>query len=310
MTETGSGETVRVSLDEDRVALDAAKLCGARFVPVASAPLPGHIVVFRPWKIGRYGGISCTEAQRVRWQAAARRYLDAVSRALEELHRAHGGRRASVDLYHRVRSWATPGEPFPWPGRRRRTAARSARAQQVFLERLEHAAQEYRPVREEIEALVAAHRAEQQAVQEERRRAAERLRQVVRTVASHRHWVHAPSRSGRTVNIGISPEAPSEPAPPRLTAYELEESLLELWRSTSPRPRFAWDPDACAEVERECRDLGEPMAFSTWWNQVTRHTWRTTPSGPTPAPPPTRPSFGGTGSLGSGGYIGGFGTSF
>jgi len=39
------------------------------------------------------------------WEAAARTYLDEVSRALEELYRAHGGRSVRLDLFAEERRW-------------------------------------------------------------------------------------------------------------------------------------------------------------------------------------------------------------
>lgn len=36
-----------------------------------------------------------------------------------------------------------------------------------------------------------------------------------------------------------------------MTAYELEEKLVNPHRSMRPKARFVWDSNACADVERE-----------------------------------------------------------
>ena len=167
--QASSGKSASFAVCEVKVAWDAAALCGPGFAPVASAPLPDHVLVFR---VGDRAGREVvnsswcydTEARRDRWDAAERNYLDAVSRALVVLHQAHGGQRVSVDLHggspsRAVNRW--PYAPQRW------TAAKSAKAQRAFLARLDRASEAYRLVREEITLSLASSEGRLQAAKRE-----------------------------------------------------------------------------------------------------------------------------------------------
>ncbi|MFD7921333.1 hypothetical protein ACFV3R_19160 [Streptomyces sp. NPDC059740] len=313
VAESGSSERVRIWLKESRLHLRTPLNC----VPTPE-PLPDHITVFRsrdPWQ-----GVplSCTRAQRDRWDAGARTYCDAVSRAVIRLNRVHG-EDILVNLYIGLTSPAgwIQGEPLSWRARRLLRAVRSKRAQHAFRAALEQAAEAYRPVRAELEPLYAAALAEQRAAEEARRRAEEarrraeeRLREAVRPVADRRCWacIHY---SGHSI-VAIRHVADSlQPSGEPLTAYELEDALLAIHRARWLR--FEWDPGSQAETVRECQELGISISFGGWWDVVTQSSWKSGPHGPVPADwqsPGTGSSrsFGGTGGGGTGGFIGGFGT--
>ncbi|MEU8975999.1 hypothetical protein AB0D11_43645 [Streptomyces monashensis] len=309
VAESESSERVRIWLDESRVHLCTPSNC----VP-DSESLPDHIMVFRSRHTGEGVLLSCTKAQRDRWDAGARTYCAAASRAVIRLSRAHG-EYISVDLYSgpfasRIR-WAR--EPLPWRARRLLRAVRSKRAQRAFRVALEQAAEAYRPVREELEPLYAAALAEQRAAEEARRRAEERLREAVRPVADRRCWVCIQGHGNSTVTIRHVADSPPPSGEP-LTAYELEDALLTIHRAAGRSLQLEWDPGSQAETIRECQELGISIPFGGWWDAVTQSFWKAGPQGPVPAdwrPPVTggsSRSFGGTGMGGTGGFIGGFGT--
>lgn len=112
---------------------------------------------------------------------------------------------------------------------------------------------------------------------------------------------------------------------PRLEAYRAEclaaEYVYLLEKSTAGRscslmdliyrsPRRSseweveWDPDACAEVERECRERGADVTFATWWHEITNGHWETDtlPTGSARIHIGTHSSYGNPG----GGFDGGF----
>ncbi|MFE5586086.1 hypothetical protein [Kitasatospora sp. NPDC056531] len=310
VAESESSERVRIWLDESRVYLSTPSNC----VPTPE-PLPHHIMVFRSRHTREAVLLSCTEAQRDRWDAGARTYCDTASRAVIRLSRAHG-EDISVDLYtgpFTSRTRWIRGEPLSWRARRLLRAVRSKRAQRAFRAALEQAAEAYRPVREELEPLYAAALAEQRAAEEARRRAEERLREAVRPVADRRCWVCVQGHGHSTVairHVADSPQPSGEP----LTAYELEDALLTLHRAAGRSLQVEWDPDSRSETIRECQELGISISFGGWWDAVTRSSWKAGPHGPVPAdwqPPVAGGSssrFGGTGMGGTGGFIGGFGT--
>lgn len=283
MTEMDRTGDSQVWLYRDNVRVDAEKLCGARFVPVASLPFEDHVVIYRI-RHGWGEAVSCSKAESERWADAARTYLDTLSRALEELHRDHGGRRArvEVDLYRGERQWQHLLEPFPWPGWRRRVAARSEKAQRAFLARAELAAEEYRPVREEIERRIEEACAERRAANVARRREAERQRGVLQRVASRRLWVCVDRADASAVFVYRFDVSPSDPVPDLarsrskpLAVRDLEAVLQESTREDGVQRQIQWDPRACAEVEKECREQGVDITFAAWWESVTQRRWTT-----------------------------------
>jgi hypothetical protein len=305
----------------EKIRLDARKLCEARFVPMPSVRCPESVEAYRAGH-GRGDPLRCSQAERERWEAATRDCLDALSRALEDLYRAHGGRvgKAKVDLYTGGRSWSHIPGPRHWPGWRRRLAERSEQAQLAFAEAVRRAEEEYRPVREEIAGRLAEYKAEQEAAELARRREAERRRSVLHTVASGQVWLFGTEAAGSPVLVYRAdvptalelpdPEAGSSPGT-ALTARRLEESLLALARDSGHTAEFRWDEAARDEVERECRALDVSVRFGQWWREVTQGVWKDTSHGPQPVPPPppvTRSrgaGVGGSGVTGTGGYVGG-----
>ncbi|WP_112469182.1 hypothetical protein [Streptomyces triticisoli] len=304
------------------VRFDADELCGARFVPTASVRYPESIEVYRMGARYAWGDVlSCSRADLERWDAAVRDCLDSLSRALEDLYRAHGGRNCKVNLYARERNWTHIAGPRHWPGWQRRLAERSEQAQLAFAAAVQRAEEEYRPVREEIARRLAEHKAQQEARLLARRRKAERRRSVLDTVAAKRVWLFKVAEAGSPILVHRTdvPAARALPDPPAgsspedgMTARQLEKSLLVLVRKSGHTSKIRWDRTARAEVERECRALGVTLSFPEWWRAVTKKVWKDTRYGPQPSPPPppssSRPSrIGGSGVSGTGGYIGGHG---
>ncbi|WP_461009610.1 hypothetical protein [Streptomyces capparidis] len=275
---------LRVHVHKEKVLLDAEKLCGVRFVPAGPPPFPRHVAVYR---INHSWGdpLDCAQDERDRWAEAERAFLGALSAALEQLYRAHGGRGALVNLYSDSRAWSRLPAPLPLPGWRRRLAARSAAAQRVFLERLEQAERAYRPVCEEIERRIEEHRAVERAAKRARWRAEVRRREVFLEVAGQRVWSYAVVTVERrpavlAYRLDVAPARPlPEPAglagsPARpLDAAGLEAALLETLRDGG-HSRVHWDPQARAAVERECRERGEETTFEQWWQAVSGSYWR------------------------------------
>ncbi|MET9800461.1 hypothetical protein [Streptomyces sp. NPDC006368] len=309
-----------VGLHRENVRLDAEELCGARFVATASVRCPESFEVYR---VGRSWGDSlrCSPEDRERWDTAARDCLDALSRALEDLYRAHGGRKGEVNLYKGTRGWSHITEPRHWPGWRRRLVERSEQAQLAFAAAVRRVEEEYRPVREEIAERLAVYKAEQAAAELARRREAERRRSVLDTVAAGQVWRFGTDPAGspvlvHRVDVPASLELPDPRAGSSsegsLTARQLEEALLALVRGSGYTTEIRWDEAARAEVERECRASEVSIAFGQWWREVTKGVWRNTSYGPQPVPPPppvTRSlgaGIGGSGVSGTGGYSGGF----
>jgi hypothetical protein len=93
----------RVVVAHTQVRLGADDLCRPRCVRYA-VPVPEHVVTYR---VGRSWGlpVTGTPVEGDAWEAAARTYLDEVSRALEELCRAHSGRSVRLDLFAEERRW-------------------------------------------------------------------------------------------------------------------------------------------------------------------------------------------------------------
>ncbi|WP_437022610.1 hypothetical protein [Streptomyces sp. enrichment culture] len=299
---------LRIYVRREEVPLDAEKLCGARFVP-ADPPFPRHVAVYRinrPWG----DPLDCAQDERDRWAEAERAFLDAVSAALEELYRAHGGRGTQVDLHAGSGVWSHLPAPLPLPGRRRRLAARSAAAQRAFLERLEQAERAYRPVRKEIEWRIEEHQAAQRAAERARRQAEQRRREVFLEVAGQRVWSYAVVTVKRrsavlAYRLDVAPARPlPEPVEPParpLDAAGLEAALLEALRDGG-HSRVRWDPQARAAVERECQERGEEATFEQWWQAVSGEHWR-----PGPRPPVHGGSHHSSHGAGDGGYGGGDG---
>lgn len=312
----------RVSRDDIR--FDVEKLCEKRFVPAVSVQCPRSVTVYRVRPKGGWGdALPCSQADSERWDAAARTCLDSLSRALEDLYRAHGGRKCTVDLRAGSRSWRVLAPPFPWPGWRKRMAKRSEQAQRAFAAAVQRAEEEYRPVREEIARRLAEHRAEQEARELARRKEAERRRSVLHTVAAQRVWLFTVAEAGSPVFVHRAdvpaalalPDSPAESSPEGgLTARRLEEHLLRLARDSDGPVEIRWDRAAQAEVERECRAQDVAVSFSEWWHAVARGAWKSTRRGPQPSlSAPFRSSRasrasgssrgGGVGGSGSGTYI-------
>ena len=308
--------------------LDAERLCGSRFVPVASLPFEDRVVVYTATSWGEY--VSCSKAEADRWVDTAHTYLDTLSRALEKLQRDHGGGgKAKVNLGG-SRTWQPPLKPFPWPGWRRRVANRSEKAQRAFLARAELAAEAYRPVREELDRRLEEGRAARRAAAEARRREKERRRGVLQEMASRHIWVCVDRADASPVFVYRLDAPPPDPVPDLdesgsepLTVGELEAVLQGSTREGGIQRQIQWDPRAGAAVEEECREQGLDMTFAVWWESVTDGRWktRTTSSGTGPMHISSHHSSHGAGfdgglgmsdGGGSGGHSGGysFGVSF
>ncbi|MEU6238302.1 hypothetical protein [Kitasatospora sp. NPDC047058] len=304
---------VKVRLDGVR--LDAQRRCGGRFEPVASVELPEVAQVYR---ISPSWGeaVPCSAAEQERWEEAARAYLTSLSRALEELYRAHGGSAAGVkvDLVESSGFWHGLGAPRRWPGWKRRAVERSERAQRAFVAEAERAAEAYRPVREELDRRVAEQREVRRQAQLAREQEARRRRAVLEEVAAQRVWRYTVDGAEvRVGQVGAGPvgDSADEPQDP-LTARELEDALFALaGEPGAVAAQFRWDDAARAAVEEECRAQGVTVAFGQWWREVTRHGWADGPSGPRPVLPGPRSTgsgfrgIGGTGGSGTGGFTGG-----
>ena len=271
----------RVVVARTEVHLRADSMCRPRWVRYAVA-VPEHVVAYR---IGERWGlpVTGTPVEADAWEAAARTYLDEVSRALEELYRAHGGRSVRLDLVAEERRWRELSYPLSWPGWQRRWARRSKRAQREFVDRIGRAAQVYGPVRAEVarryEEADAERAAEERALAEaEELRRQERVRwnAPLRQVADGCSWVHR--GHFRVSRVDVASEAAEKDR--RTPSEPLSTSSLELVvRNEYFRDRYCnwilWDPAACAAVERECAALGRPVTFAEWWDTVTVYEWTT-----------------------------------
>ncbi|WP_228447241.1 hypothetical protein [Streptomyces paludis] len=281
-------ELVRMDLAEIR--LDTRGMCGVRFIPSVSFAFEDSVHVYRAYhrSIDRDKNLRCTEADLTRWAAAERTYLDTLSRAVEALYRAHGGRSITVDLYEHRARWDRLGRPVPLPGWRRRATVRSEDAQRAFLAATEPATKAYRSVRVEIAQRISDLKAEEQAEIASRAREAEQRREVALQFADQPVWNYT-SRAAETnakpgailvyrCDVTPLPASPAESEEP-LTARQLYSKLREL--GLHPRSgKLKWDARARARVRKECRDAGAPMTFTDWWAAVATEMW--TPPAPRP----------------------------
>jgi hypothetical protein len=326
-----SGER-RVGVFKVRVPLDKVRWFRKHFVRVPLLPIPTHVEVYRI--DSRYCGreaIPYSTSEEQRWTAAEQAYRDTARLADDDVCRAHLGLRARLTL---DRSWWwEPPPPSPWPWWQRRRATRSEKAQRAFVAVLERAAEEYRPVRAEIERRleeirreIAEEDARRRVAAEAARRDEERRRRVRREMAARRVWVCVDGADEDAVVVYRAdvppdrvPDAGQRHSEP-LTVAELEDVLREA--QEAGRSRVEWDPRACAAVEDDCREQDAHVAFATWWDSVTGYRWRTrtTATGACTVHVSAYPSSLGVGlegtglsdGGGSGGYSGGhsFGTSF
>ncbi|MGW4898409.1 hypothetical protein ACWEQL_40140 [Kitasatospora sp. NPDC004240] len=323
----------QVRIRRETVRLDVETLCGQRFVPLRPPPWP-QVEVHR---IGHTWGepVRCTAEERSRWAAGERACLDRISRALEEIHRAHGGRRSRVDLYADSRSGHSPGPALGLPGLRRRGALRSRDAQLAFAAEVRAALVGYLPVRQEIERrqaeLAAEAAAEREAAAAARRREEERVAAVVAAVAAHPFWRYRWVESGRTVlvdradvtagAVGVPPggaDAARRPAEGwdggPMKALDLSVLLLGHLVRPGGAVTFRWSEEARRAVEEECREHDVDLTFRQWWSRVAHGDWEDGPHGPVPRPARTYDGgssagrgVGGTGTSGTGGCTGGHG---
>lgn len=193
--------------------------------------------------------IRCSPQDLARWREAQETCLAALREAETELLYAQG--------LGRVRPES--GGPYQirrlrWraltlmllPGR----ARRSRRAFQRCQVRLEAAAAEYEPVRQEIADRIAE-------VEAERRAHWNR----VHALASRRMWAYQVDRRRKQVRVFLGEEGSA------LAVRELADELLEVRRKTG-LSTLAWDAAVLAEVKRACGiDLPE------WWHAVVPHPW-------------------------------------
>ncbi|GAA0913404.1 hypothetical protein [Streptomyces thermoalcalitolerans] len=303
----------------DKVEFDVRWLCRDRFVPAVSVQCPESIEVYRVVSKNEWGEVlSCSQAELEQWDAAVRTCLGSLSRALEDLYRAHGGQECKVNLYTGRRSRTEIPQPFPWPGRRKRMRKRSEQAQRAFAAAVQRAEEEYRPVREEIARRLAEHKAEEEARERARREEEARRLSVLNAVAAKRVWLFTVAEAGSPVFVHRTdvpaalalPDSPAESSPEDgLTAGQLEERLLALVRGSDRTVEIQWDTAAQAEVERECRAQDVPVSFWKWWDTVTKDLWKDSRQGPQPfsfsSSRSSRSSFV-SGVSGAGRYIGGY----
>jgi hypothetical protein len=173
---------------------------------------------------------------------------------------------------------------LPLPGWQRRWARRSKRAQRAFVDRIDRAAQVYRPVRAEVARRYEEVRAEREAEKRALAEAEELCRQErvrreapLRQVADGCSWTyHGQFRVSR-VDVAPSDAAETDrPAPSKpLSTSSLEFLVHDQYRRKRWRGWIEWDPAACAAVERECAALGRPVTFAEWWDTVTVNDWTT-----------------------------------
>ncbi|MFB8236528.1 hypothetical protein ACFC58_08235 [Kitasatospora purpeofusca] len=316
-------EWTGVSLENVR--LDVAEIAGRAFRPDPSAALPERVEVYRILD-GRGEPLPCTPAEHERWELAALACLDSLSRALEDFYRAHGGTRIEIDLATGRGLRYGIGRPRRWPGWERRAVERSARAQQALALEVGRAVEEYRPVRAEVALRVAEARAARRAAMEAEQRAARHRRAVLDELALRRVWHHRSAGPGepllvRRVDLpgpDVAAEASggsvSENSENQelLTARELADALNALAVRAESPVDIRWDERARAATEAECLAREVHLTFLEWWHDLAGPSWRPGPHGPAPVfvPPgqrssAPRPSFGGTGMGGTGGFTGG-----
>ena len=324
----------RVRLARSKVWLGADRLCGPRWVRYAVS-VPEHVVVYRV-ESGWGETVACTADEAGAWEAAARTYLGEVSRALEELYRAHGGRAVRVDLAADRRTWTNLWYPISWPGWQRRWAQRSKRAQYAFVDRVQRARQAYETVSAEAarryEVVHGARKAEERRrAEEEELRRQERVRRnaTCRQVADGCSWIYI-RRGGNfhVYRVDIGPAPPPGAHDPSPSAPMSTSSLESVVRGEILRSRHGshirWNSAASAAVERECAALGQRVTFAEWWDTVAEHHWTTDKNSGRDwrsrvvynARSDGHRAFGwyggdfGTAGHDAGGHSGGFGTSF
>ncbi|MGH3660287.1 MAG: hypothetical protein ACRDTQ_00305 [Micromonosporaceae bacterium] len=280
--ELPGGDTLITRVRANNPDANFRQMCKERYVPTNVLPLgerfDGHLV-FAGDRRGkpRFGvddaWVTCSPDQAQRWRVAADAYLQELANAYQELFAAHGAR-AELGVYLGLGAFTAAPRGLRLPGWRRRAAAHSAAAQQRFAARVTTALQRYQPVRDEIER----RREQAFAAQREQQRHLEALRRELLDVARQRVWVYALTRDS-TVHVWRADVPPEQPVPEAaerrdgpLTAQELEEALWQL-RWDGAMRKIVWDPAACAEVERGCRERNVASSFENWWRQVTRHGW-------------------------------------
>ncbi|MDY0813368.1 hypothetical protein [Kitasatospora purpeofusca] len=306
----------------ENVWLDVAGIGGMRFRPDPSVALPDRVEVYRILD-GRGEPLPCTPAEHERWELAAVACLGRLSRALEDFYWAHGGTMIEIDLVTGRGSRYGIGRPRRWPGWERRVVERSARAQRVLALEVDRAVEEYRPVRAEVALRVTEARAARRAAMEAEQRATRHRRTVLDELALRRVWHHHRAGPGEPVLVrrvdlpgpgaaAVASEDSVTDSQELLTARELADALNALAVRAESPVDIRWDERARAATEAECLAREVRLTFLEWWHDLAGPGWRPGPDGPAPVfvPPgqrasPPRPSFGGTGMGGTGGFTGG-----
>ncbi|MFB8173590.1 hypothetical protein ACFC60_37140 [Kitasatospora purpeofusca] len=328
-------EWTGVSLENVR--LEVAEIAGLAFRPDPSAALPERVEVYRILD-GRGEPLPCTPAEHERWELAAVACLGRLSRALEDFYRAHGGTMIEIDLVTGRGIRYGIGRPRRWPGWERRAVERSARAQQVLALEVARAVEDYRPVRAEVALRVTEERAARRAAMEAEQRATRHRRTVLDELAQRRVWQYRSAGPGEPVLVrrvdltgtgtGAGAGTGTEPGPggaaaaafdgsvmvdqESVSARELADALNAAARRAESPVDIRWDERARAGTEAECLAREVRLTFLEWWQDLAGPSWRPGPHGPVPVfvPPgqrasAPRPSFGGTGMGGTGGFSGG-----
>ncbi|MFF7592989.1 hypothetical protein ACFZCK_36505 [Kitasatospora purpeofusca] len=323
----------------ENVRLEVAEIAGLAFRPDPSVALPERVEVYRILD-GRGEPLPCTPAEHERWERAAVACLGRLSRALEEFYWAHGGTMIEIDLVTGRGSRYGIGRPRRWPGWERRAVERSARAQRVLALEVARAVEDYRPVLAEVALRVAEERAARRAAMEAEQRAARHRRTVLDELAQRRVWQHRSAGPGEPVLVrrvdlpGPGPGSGPGPVPgvgtepggaatvtfddsvmldqESVSARELADALNAVARQAEGPVDIRWDERARAATEAECLAREVRLTFLEWWQDLAGPSWRPGPHGPVPVfvPPgqrasAPRPSFGGTGMGGTGGFSGG-----
>ncbi|MFE6748900.1 hypothetical protein ACFVGM_23820 [Kitasatospora purpeofusca] len=317
----------------ENVRLEVAEIAGLAFRSNPSAALPERVEVYRILD-GRGEPLPCTPAEHERWELAAVACLDRLSRALADFYRAHGGTMIEIDLVAGRGSRLGIGRPRRWPGWERRAVERSARAQQVLALEVARAVEEYGPVRAEVALRVTEERAARRAAMEAEQRATRHRRTVLDDLAQRRVWQHRSAGPGEPILVrrvdlpgagawtGAEPGSAVAPAgafdsslmvdQESVSARELADALNAVARRAEGPVDIRWDERARAGTEAECVAREVRLTFLEWWQDLAGPSWRPGPHGPVPVfvPPgqrasAPRPSFGGTGMGGTGGFGGG-----
>ncbi|MEV0193748.1 hypothetical protein AB0I39_35160 [Kitasatospora purpeofusca] len=311
------------------VRLEVAEIAGQAFRPDPSAELPEEVEVYRILD-GRGEPLPCTPAEHERWELAAVACLDRLSRALADFYRAHGGTMIEIDLATGRGSRLGIGRPRRLPGWERRAVERSAHAQHVLAVEVARAVEEYRPVRAEVARRVAEERAARAAAMEAEQRATRHRRTVLDESARRRVWQHRSAGPGepllvRRVDLpGTGAWTGAEPGSAgafdsspmmdqeSVSARELADALNAVALRAEGPVDIRWDERARTATEAECLAREVRLTFLEWWQDLAGPSWRPGPHGPVPVfvPPgqrasAPRPSFGGTGMGGTGGFSGG-----